>query len=59
MDTAMRVQIKDEFVCISHSAVILGKGMNPTILSPTIGKIAEQTGFFKLGMATSLGEGKL
>ena len=25
-------------VCISHSANTLGKGMNPTILSPPIGK---------------------
>ena len=39
-----RVQILDETDCISHSTNTLGKG---------------QTGFFSLGEATSLGEGKL
>ena len=38
---------------------ILGKGMNPNILPPAIGKIVGQTWFFSLGEATSLGEGKL
>ena len=33
--------------------------MNPIIFSPAVGKIAGQTGLFNLGMATSLGEGKL
>ena len=33
MDTATRIQILDEVVCISH-----GKGINPTILLSAIGK---------------------
>ena len=33
--------------------------MNPIILPPAMGKIVGQTGFFSLGEATSLGEGKL
>ena len=37
----------------------LGKGMNPIILPPAMGKIVGQTKFFSLGEATSLGEGKL
>ena len=45
--------------CISHSTNTLGKGMNPIILLPTMGKIVGQTRFFSLGEATSLGEGKL
>ena len=44
---------------ISRQEISLGKGINPTILSPTIGKIVVQTGLFSLGMATSLGEKKL
>ena len=59
MDTATRVQILDETVCISHSTKNLGKGMNPIILPPAMGKIVGQTSFFSLGKATSLGEGKL
>ena len=54
-----RVQILDTAVCISHSVNTLGKSMNPTILPPAIGKIVGQTGFFNLGMATSLGEKKI
>ena len=46
-------------VCISHNANILGKGMNPTILSLAIGKIIGQTGRFNFDMATGQGEGKL
>ena len=38
MDTATRVQILDETNCISHSTNTLGKGMNPIILSPSMGK---------------------
>ena len=34
MNMAIRVQILDEAVCISHSANTLGKGMNQTILPP-------------------------
>ena len=56
MDTATRVQILDEADCISHTR---GKGMNPIILPPAMGKIVGQTRVFSLGEATSLGEGKL
>ena len=59
MDTATRVQILDETDCISHSTNTLGKGMNPIILPPAMGKIVGQTMFFSRGEATSLGEGKL
>ena len=38
IDTATLVQILDETDCISHSTNILGKGMNPIILSPAMGK---------------------
>ena len=43
MDTATRVQILDDAVCISHYANIIGKGMNPTNFPQTMGKIVEQT----------------
>ena len=59
MDTATRVQILDMTNCISHYTKTLGKGMNPIILPPAMGKIVGQTRFFSLGEATSLGEGKL
>ena len=58
MDTANRVQILDDAVCISYSAYILWKGMNLTILLPVIGKIVEQAELFILGILTCLGEGK-
>ena len=38
MDTVTRVQILDETGCISHSINTLGKGMNPIILPPAMGK---------------------
>ena len=57
MDTATRVQILDQAHGISHSTNTLGKGMNPIILPPAIGKVG-QTGFYSLGEASSLGEGK-
>ena len=38
MNTATRVQILDETHCISHSTNTLGKGMNPIILPPGMGK---------------------
>ena len=38
-DTVNGDQILDEDVCISHSATTLGKGMNPTILFPVMGKL--------------------
>ena len=59
MDIATRVQIQDESVYISHSANTLGKGKNPTILPLALSRIVGQTGFFSLGMVTSLEEGKL
>ena len=54
MDTATRVEILDETDCISHSTNTLGKGMDPIILPPAMGKI----GFISLDEETSL-EGKL
>ena len=57
MDTATQVQILDEADGISHCTSTLGKGMNSIILPPAM--IVGQTGFFSLGEATSLGEGKL
>ena len=38
MDTTTQIQILDEADYISHSANILGKGMNPIILLPAMGK---------------------
>ena len=38
MDTARRVQILDAAYCISHRTNTLGKGMNPIILPPAMGK---------------------
>ena len=38
MYTATRVQILNETDGISHSANTLGKGMNPIILPPAMGK---------------------
>ena len=35
---ATQVQILDETDCISHSTNTLGKGMNPIILPPAMGK---------------------
>ena len=37
MDTATRVQTKDETDCISHCTNTLGKGMIPIILPPAMG----------------------
>ena len=31
-------QMLDKAVCISHSATIIGKGMNPIILTPIMDK---------------------
>ena len=44
MDTATRVQILDLTDCISHSTNTLGKGMNPIILPPTMGKQQDRPG---------------
>ena len=61
MDTATRVQILKEANCISHSTNTLGKGINPIIFPPAMGKCyyLPIAGFFSLGEATSIGEGKL
>ena len=37
-NTTIRVQILDETDCISRSTNTLGKGMNPIILPPAMGK---------------------
>ena len=58
MDTVIRVQVLDKAVCISHGAKTLRKGMNPSILSPAMGKIVGQTRLFKLCKA-NLDERKL
>ena len=38
MDTATRVQMLDETDCISYGTNTLGKGMNPIIHPPAMGK---------------------
>ena len=38
MDTVTQVQILDKADCISHSINTFGKGMNPIILPPAMGK---------------------
>ena len=38
INTAIRVQILNEAVCILYNANTLEKGMNPTIVIPVIGK---------------------
>ena len=38
MNPVTRVQILDEIDCISHCTNTLGKGMNPIILPPAMGK---------------------
>ena len=38
MDTAAQVQILDEAVCIFHSADTFAKGMDSTIMTPTVSK---------------------
>ena len=38
MDTAIGVQILNETDCISHCTNTLGKGKNPIILPPAMGK---------------------
>ena len=48
MESAIRVQILGLAVGILFSTNALKKGMNPSILSPAIGKIAGQTVFFIL-----------
>ena len=45
-------KILDVTDCISHCTNTLGKGMNPIILPPAMGKIVGQTRFFSLGEVT-------
>ena len=54
METATWVQILDETVCISYGAYNLGKGINPTTLTPAMDKIVGQTIFLSFGMATDI-----
>ena len=39
MDMVTRVQILDETDCISQSTNTIGKGTNPIILPPAMGKL--------------------
>ena len=39
MNTTIQFQIQDEAVCISHSAITIGKGMHPSILLSAMGKL--------------------
>ena len=55
MDTTTGVQSLDKGVGFSHISTTHGKGMNPSVLSPTM----EEIELFNLLMETSLGEGKL
>ena len=45
MNTVNRLQIREQAVCISHTANSLVKGMTPTILS-----LVEHSGIFNLAM---------
>ena len=56
MDTVTQIQIMDEAIFISHSANIIGKGINPTILPLAMGKL---TTLFNFWMPTGLGEEEL
>ena len=44
LNTTIRVQILDETDCISHSTNTLGKGMNPIIPPPAMGKQQDRLG---------------
>ena len=48
MDMATQVQILDEVDCILYSTNTHGKGMNPIILLPTIGKEKSRLGSLAL-----------
>ena len=41
----------EEAVCISPSAILLWKVMNPIIFHPVMGEIVAHTGLFKMGMS--------
>ena len=57
MGRAIQVQILDMVICITHTNNILGKGMNPAILS--LAMVEVQTGLFNFSMLSSLRERKL
>ena len=38
MGFVIRIQILNEAVCVSFHSSALGKGMSPSVLSPTVGK---------------------
>ena len=59
MESVMRVQNLNEAVCISFCSNALGKGINPSLFPPTMGKIAGHSGLFCLGKVSILGGGKL
>ena len=44
MDLATQVQILNKAVCISYYANTFAKGMNPTVLSTTMGKLKSRLG---------------
>ena len=46
--TTTRVQIQDKAVCISHSTNTIGKGTNPTIVSPAMDKQYDRLGSLTL-----------
>ncbi len=43
MDTSTSVQFLGKAVCILHSINTVGKGMNPTILPPAMGRLGSLT----------------
>ena len=48
MEAATRVQFLDEAVCISYSTNTIGKGINPIILPPAMGKLKDRLGSLTL-----------
>ena len=48
------VLIRDEVICISHSANTFGKSINLTNLHLAVGKRVGQIRFFSFGMATGI-----
>ena len=56
MDTLTRVQIQDEAVCILHSANTWVERYEYNYSPSSYEETEEQSEFFSLGMATSIGE---
>ena len=56
MELTIRVQVLDQVVCILLHTKALRKGMNPSVLS--LAMEVGETGLFRIGKGTSLGEGK-